>query len=155
LLSQTSEYALRAVVCLAARPEASLTTQEIAEITKVPVGYLSKVLQALRRAGLVRSQRGLRGGFVLARPPAEVTLLEVVNAVDPWKRIHTCPLGLANHGEKLCTLHHRLDQSLAHTERALAESTVAEMVAESKIHQVPLCDERKPASGASGEPDAA
>ena len=140
MLSQTSEYALRAVVSLAARPGVSLTVHQIAEITRVPIGYLSKVLQALRRAGLVRSQRGLRGGFVLERRPEELTLLEVVNAVDPFKRINTCPLGLPSHGERLCTLHHRLDESLAHAERALAESTIAEMVAETEAHQLPLCN---------------
>ncbi|NUQ01687.1 MAG: Rrf2 family transcriptional regulator, partial [Armatimonadetes bacterium] len=95
MISQTAEYALRAIVCLAAQPEGRLTTPQIAGATRVPAGYLSKVLQLLGRAGLVRSQRGLGGGFVLARPAELISVLDVVNAVDPIQRITGCPLELA------------------------------------------------------------
>jgi Rrf2 family protein len=60
----------------------------------VPAGYLSKVLQSLGRAQLVNSQRGLHGGFTLARAPSELTVWEVIQAVDPLQRIRSCPLGL-------------------------------------------------------------
>ena len=65
---------------------------EIAEATKVPAAYLSKVLQAMSRAGLVRSQRGLHGGFQLISQPNQINILDVVNAVDPIQRIESCPL---------------------------------------------------------------
>ena len=65
MISQTAEYALRAIVYLAGQ-ELPQTTQQIAATTRVPAGYLSKVLQALARGGLVHSQRGLHGGFTLA-----------------------------------------------------------------------------------------
>ena len=93
MFSQTAEYALRAVVFLAAQDGVPRTTQEIARATQVPTGYLSKVMQGLGRARLVLSQRGLHGGFTLARPAAELTVLDIIQAVDPIQRIRSCPLG--------------------------------------------------------------
>ncbi len=130
MISQTAEYALRAVVWLAGHPEAPWGTPEIAEVTHVPTGYLSKVLQELRRAGLVVSNPGRGGGFRLARPAWEVSVLDVVNAVDPIQRIEKCPLGLKSHSGCLCPLHRRLDRAIGLVEGAFAESTVAELVGE-------------------------
>jgi len=138
MLTQTVEYALRTVACLGqAYPEAR-TTPQIAEVTRVPRAYLSKVLQALGRAGIVRSQRGVGGGVHLLKPPAELTILEVVNSVDPIQRIRTCPLGLAAHGVHLCPLHFRLDAVMASVESAFGATTLAEVLAEPTT-SVPLC----------------
>ena len=60
MISQTAEYALRSVVFLGSQVGQPVTTQRIAVATQVPVGYLSKVLQGLGKAGLVDAQRGLR-----------------------------------------------------------------------------------------------
>src|SRR5580765_7688647 len=118
MFSQTVEYALRAVVHLAFNAPNGQTTEEIARATKVPPAYLSKVLQGLVQAGVVKSQRGIGGGMSLVKKPSELTILEVVNAVDPIQRIRTCPLDLASHGVKLCPLHHRVDKALALVEDA-------------------------------------
>jgi Rrf2 family nitric oxide-sensitive transcriptional repressor len=139
MFSQTTEYALRAVVWLAAHHNKPQTTLEIAARTRVPAGYLSKVLQALGRAKLVSSQRGLYGGFTLARPPHRISVLEVMNAVDPIERIEACPLGLKSHGRELCALHKRLDAAIAHIEKAFSESTIAELLEEPAASQ-PLCE---------------
>jgi Rrf2 family nitric oxide-sensitive transcriptional repressor len=128
MFSNTAEYALRAVVHLAAATEQACTTGEIAEATQVPAGYLSKVLQNLGRAGLVTAQRGPTGGFTLSRSPESITVLNVVNAVDPIQRITKCPLNIPSHAVKLCKLHARLDHAIALVERALGESTIAEMI---------------------------
>src|SRR3954454_22725666 len=109
MFSQTVEYALRAVVHLADQSPEARTTDQIAKVTRVPKAYLSKVLQGLCRAGLVHSQRGSGGGMSPTRDPAELTILEVVNAVEPIQRIRTCPLDLKSHGVKLCPLHKRVD----------------------------------------------
>ena len=138
MISQTVEYALRAAVHLASVAPEARTTDQIAEATRVPRAYLSKVLQSLARAGLVLSQRGLGGGMSLAKGAAEITILEVVNAVEPIQRIHTCPLGLAAHGVHLCPLHSRLDRALATVEIALANSTLEEILNE-PTRSVPLC----------------
>lgn len=139
MLSQTAEYALRAVVWLAAQGPAARTTAQIAAATRVPPGYLAKVLKTLGRAGLVRAQRGLGGGSVLARDPAGITALEVVEAVDPIPRITTCPLGLATHGDRLCPMHRRLDDAIGRTVQALGETTIAEILAEPTTSP-PLCE---------------
>ena len=130
MFSQTAEYALRAIAHLGEKAPSASTTQQIAQATRVPPAYLSKVLQALIRAGIVRSQRGIGGGISLARDPEEITILDVVNAVDPIRRITECPLGLAAHGVRLCPLHSRLDHALELVEDALRETTLAEMLAE-------------------------
>ena len=80
MLSQTVEYALRAVVCLANDAPQPVTNDQLAEVTKVPPAYLAKVMRGLNRAGLVRSQRGPHGGSTLTRDPRDLSLLDVVNA---------------------------------------------------------------------------
>jgi Rrf2 family transcriptional regulator, nitric oxide-sensitive transcriptional repressor len=138
MISQTAEYALRAIVFLADQGEAR-TTQEIAAKTLVPPSYLSKVMQSLSRAGVVRSQRGLHGGFTMAKAPDELSVWDVIDAVDPIQRIRTCPLDLKEHGAKLCPLHRRLDDALALVENAFRESTVGDLLREPTMSK-PLCD---------------
>ena len=138
MFTQTVEYALRAVVHLAQQAPKASTTEEVAEATRVPRAYLAKILSGLRRAGLVKSQRGLGGGITLARSPDELTILDVVNAVEPVQRIKSCPLGLSEHGSNLCPLHSRMDAALAMVESAFANSTVSEVLSE-ETNSVPLC----------------
>ena len=131
MLSQTAEYALRAVVALGSSRGGSMTTQQIASQTQVPAGYLSKVLQALGRAGLVEGQRGSGGGFVLARPVHQITVLEVINAVDPLQRIERCPLGRSAHEHRMCALHRRLDLGIALIEQVFGQTTIDELLDDS------------------------
>ena len=138
MFSQTVEYALRAVVHLAYETPRPRTTEQIAAATKVPEAYLSKVLQQLCHAKITQSKRGRGGGMVLTKTPAELTILEVVNAVEPIGRIRECPLGLAAHGVHLCPLHKRLDNALAQVEAAFHQTTLAEVLAEPNRSR-PLC----------------
>src|SRR5207247_914616 len=89
-------------------------------------------------AGLVTSRRGLGGGFALARPAAEVTIWDVVEAVEPIRRIRTCPLGLASHRARLCPLHRKMDDALAQIEQAFKGTTLAAVLADPSP-SVPLC----------------
>ncbi len=130
MLSQTVEYALRAVVHLASVCPDAQTTVEIATATQVPTAYLSKVLQGLRNEGILRSQRGVGGGISLVASPSELTILDVVNAVEPLGRITTCPLGLEAHGEYLCPLHKRMDDAIQVMEEAFQSTTVAEVLSD-------------------------
>ena len=139
MISQTVEYALRAIVTIAQHDGQLCTARKIAEITQVPPAYLSKLMQGLVRGGLVHSQRGLHGGFVLTCKPAELTILDVVEIVDPIKRIRHCPLDLQSHGTNLCPLHGRLDRVMKMTEEVLGETTIAEMLAHSGS-VTPLCE---------------
>mgnify|MGYP002623581242 CR=1 FL=1 len=141
MLSQTTEYALRAVVYLANHPASPRSIEQIAESTHVPGSYLSKVMQGLRKQGLVQSQRGSGGGFLLAISAEDLTVFDVVQAVDPIKRIDHCPLGIQDH-LNLCPLHRRLDHAIGLLEQALKESTIAELLTEpekSKGIPIPLC----------------
>ena len=82
MISLTAEHALRAVVYLASHPGNSCTVDCIAKHTGIPAGSLAKVLQQLNRAGLVSSQRGPNGGFVLTRVPQSLTFMDVIVAAD-------------------------------------------------------------------------
>jgi Rrf2 family protein len=138
MISQTAEYALRAIVQLAMHEGEAQTAQQIAVETKVPPHYLSKVLQSLARADLIHSQRGLHGGFTLLRSPEALTVYEIVDAVDPVRRITSCPLGLEAHGKNLCPLHKRLDDACVLVEDAFRSSTIADLLAEPTASK-PLC----------------
>lgn len=139
LLSDATEYGLRAVVWLAQRPGEAQKVREIADGTHATPGYLIKVLQALAKVGILSAQRGSHGGFTLERDPAELSVLEVVNAIDPIERIHTCPLGLESHGECLCPMHKRIDDAMAAIERSFGESTIADLLNEPTTSH-PLCE---------------
>lgn len=128
MVSRTCEYALRAAVWLAQKPDAPQTTRQIAEVTQVSVGYLAKILKALSRAGVVKGQRGLHGGYLLARRADRISMLEIVNAVDPIPRIHKCPLELPSHRFQLCPLHRRLDQAYALVERMFSQTSLNELI---------------------------
>ncbi len=135
VITQTAEYALRAVVFLADQQDPK-TTSVIAAATKLPEGYLAKVMQSLSKAKLVNAQRGLHGGFVLAVPADQLTVLQVISAVEPIRRFHECPLGL--HGINLCPLHKKLDDAAKMLEESFGDTTVANLINVPK-HRKPLC----------------
>jgi Rrf2 family protein len=150
MIPKTAEYALRAVVVLARDPQRAYSAEQIAQATHVPRRYAHKVLQALVRASLVRSQSGPGGGYALVRPPEELSILDVVSAVEPIPRIRHCPLGLKEH-TTLCPLHRELDEACAVTERAFARVTIAGLL-DQAAGAPPLCEVGPPGSsgGASG-----
>jgi len=121
MFSQTVEYALRAMVQLAAdSPEAS-TTRQIAAKTKVPSAYLAKVLQSMRRAGLIHSRRGVGGGVTLAHEPKDISLLEVIDAVEPLKRGAKKP-------RRASPLQRTLDAALADVRKMFLSTSLADML---------------------------
>jgi Rrf2 family protein len=138
MLSKTAEYALRAMICLAGQSTQPQSADRLAGKTKVPRSYLNRVLQDLAAAGLVHSRPGPGGGYEMARPPTDVTILDVVSAVSPIERIRSCPLGLPSHTE-LCPLHAELDRAYAATETALRNVTLQSLL-ESASPIIPLCD---------------
>ncbi|QOI99462.1 MAG: Rrf2 family transcriptional regulator [Phycisphaeraceae bacterium] len=128
MISQTIEYALRAMIHLAGlEAGSSVNSETIAEATRVPQGYLSKIMRDLVVAGLVNSRRGPNGGFVLAVPAETISMLDVVNAVDPFRRITKCPLGKPAH-LALCPLHQRMDDAMASVEAEFRRTTLAEVL---------------------------
>ncbi|MFT5527394.1 MAG: Rrf2 family nitric oxide-sensitive transcriptional repressor [Pirellulaceae bacterium] len=140
MISQTVEYALRAIVTIAQHDGTACTAKQLAAITRVPGPYLSKLMQGLVRSELVASKRGLHGGFVLTRPPTELTIWEVVDAVEPFKRIRECPLGISSHGGTLCPLHRRLDNAMGMVEESFRQSTIADLLSQPGS-VTPLCED--------------
>lgn len=139
MLSQTSEYALRAVSCLAYSSDELTPTPVLARYTKVPSNYLAKVLQLLAQADLIVGRRGVGGGYRLAKPATDITMLDVVNAIDPVRRIESCPLGLPNHSGTLCALHRAMDDAAKHLLDTFGSVTMADLVADAGGTR-PLCD---------------
>jgi Rrf2 family transcriptional regulator, nitric oxide-sensitive transcriptional repressor len=141
MFSQTVEYALRAMVQLAYAGDEGCSTDELAEKTQVPRAYLSKVVQGLRAAGLLRSRRGLGGGVYLDRTAESITILEVVNAIEPIRRITTCPLGIRSHAKQLCPLHSKLDAALEVVEESFGSTTLADLIPGKNGNRImPLCE---------------
>jgi len=127
LLQKTAEYALRATVWLAQDAGRAHASERIAKAIHVPRRYVHKVLQALIKAEILRSQPGPRGGYSLNRPADQMTILDVIKAVGSLQRIRACPLGLASHTD-LCPLHRELDEAFAAMEQAFARVTIADVV---------------------------
>jgi Rrf2 family protein len=143
MFTKTQEYALRAVVWLAQHhDEGAVDNARIAAGTGVPTSYLSKVLQGLSRAGIVVSKRGVGGGFCLEPEPEELTVLDVIGAVEPLRRITTCPLALKSHKKHLCPMHAQLDEALALVEKTLGNSTIRDVMSEPG-RPTPLVESRK------------
>ena len=130
MFSQTVEYALRALVTLAFRYDDPMTVQQISEVAHIPRPYLSKMMQNLARCDLVRSRRGLGGGFALAQPPDKTTIWDIINAVDPIRRIHTCPREATEGQDPSCPLQHRFDQALTMLEELFHDTTLGNVVDE-------------------------
>jgi len=141
MISKTAEYALRAVTCLASDKGSPASADILAEKTKVPRRYLTRVLQDLAAKGLVTSRSGPGGGYVLAQATDDVTILDVINAVVPLQRITSCPLGLKSH-TSLCPLHAELDRAFAATEAAFATVTIRQLL-ESTNPIVPLKEDSR------------
>lgn len=141
MLSKTSEYALRSMVWLAKQdPLVFLKTEEIAKAVKTPEAYLSKILQSLNKAGLIQARKGMNGGYSLSKSAADISLFDVISAVDPSPRFLKCPLGIPNH-QILCPLHQKLDNVHAEMERLFGNCYLSDLIANGK--NSPLCEEMK------------
>lgn len=99
MFSQTTEYAIRALIEIATRPEGEqVLASELAETLDIPQHYLSKLLQQLVRTRVLKSVRGRNGGFSLAKSPAKICLREVVEPFEDLKKFEDCILG-----QSVCT----------------------------------------------------
>lgn len=126
--STSTGYALLGLGYLARCPDRWVLAKEIAQHTRVAGPYLSRILHMLEGAGFVTSKRGYRGGFRLARPAAQIALLDIVEAVEREPRTSRCLLGLTQcSDESDCPLH-----DLWKTARARIESRLAKL----RLHEL-------------------
>ncbi len=155
MFSMTTEYALRAAVFLSESRGDVQIASRVAEATKTPVRYASRVLQLLVEGGLATSQRGPSGGFALSREPEQITLLDVVQAIEPIQRIRACPLNLPEHAHELCPLHKAIDAVAANAEQTLGSMTLADVMAQQVVPLGITIGGRKPAVAPTTFPEPA
>jgi len=129
MFSRTAEYAVRAMVFLANQPPGRLTgAREVSEAEQIPGAFLWKILQNLARRKLIRSFKGVRGGYELARPAAEITLEDIVEATDGQDVVTGCVLGLAECSEENpCPLHNSWRDIKAKLTEMLEQTTLADL----------------------------
>jgi Rrf2 family iron-sulfur cluster assembly transcriptional regulator len=130
-VSTRGDYAARALLSLALHgSERPTSVKEIAERTNLPQPYLEQILLSVKGAGLVRSKRGVGGGYVLARPPQEITLAEIVTAVEgPQLPLPEHP----DHCEGHCVLQEVWIGVDEETRHVLARVTLQELVERTRI----------------------
>jgi Rrf2 family iron-sulfur cluster assembly transcriptional regulator len=126
------EYGIEGLTVLARRGrERTTMLRDVSKATSISETFLSKIFQKLVRSGLVRSRRGFRGGFLLARPASQITLREVIEALQGPISFPRRPEG-AGDGTRTGTaggyLHQVLERAQARVRAALEETTVADLV---------------------------
>jgi Rrf2 family nitric oxide-sensitive transcriptional repressor len=128
MLSQTTEYALRAMTCLAQSSDQLMPTPVLADLADVPPNYLAKVLQQLASADLIVGRRGVGGGYRLARPAGEIRMLDIVNAVGSVRRFEEPETEKASKaGVSLAGLYRRLDDAARRVVEIYEESTLRDI----------------------------
>ena len=132
MLSQTAEYAVRAVIQLALEPGgAPIQAAELARRLRLPANYLAKTLTVLGRAGLVTGTRGKGGGYVLARPAARIRVADVIAPFDRLEGPTRCLLGRRECSDRNpCTAHHRWKAAGAAATAFYRETSIADLLVE-------------------------
>ena len=96
-ITRQADYAVRAVLYLAQLgPDRRAATSQIAEDQQIPPSFLAKIISQLSIAGLIHTSRGAHGGVMLSKPPAEISLLEVVEAIDGPIALNDCTIAPEN-----------------------------------------------------------
>lgn len=129
-LTRDGEYAVRAVIHLSSQPEGTVSLiSEIAETQEVPKSYLSKIMQHLVKSGLVKSRRGAKGGFTLARPASEITLRETIEALEGPIFLNVCLIKRGEcHRDDLCPVHPVWKEAQRKLVEVLDSKTMADLV---------------------------
>lgn len=135
MLSQTAEYALRSVLYLAGHEdEALVPVDRISADLDLPRNYLSKILHALAKRGLLTSTRGPHGGFALAVPADELSLLAVIEPFDAMEERRQCLLGRSRCSDQApCPAHARWKDVAERVGTFFRETTVEDLLAEGVV----------------------
>jgi Rrf2 family nitric oxide-sensitive transcriptional repressor len=130
MFSQTTEYALRAMVCLAQTPDELVAAPALARHTGVPANYLAKVLQQLAVAKLITGRRGVGGGYKLARAASGITLLDVVEAMGRVREEGPRPDGNSACEQALRGLEDHLRTATAAAVKVFRNTSLEQLVAD-------------------------
>jgi Rrf2 family protein len=130
IFSRQCEYAIQAVLYLALKPSDEKTSiRELTNKLNIPYHFLAKILQKLTRKGLLRSQKGMAGGFSLPRSANKITLLQIIEAVDGEGLMSNCILGFSEcSSSNPCALHEQWLKSREGIYQLLAKEHVDQTV---------------------------
>ena len=139
-LSKKADYALMAMKHLAIRPDAaSASAREIAEQYDIPVELMAKVLQSLARRGLVTSLQGTRGGYRLARPTVQITVADIIQAIDGPLTVTACSTESENCDQYAkCNVRDPLWRIRERIISALTTCTLQEIATDTPVPVTPL-----------------
>ena len=126
-LSKKADYGLIALKHLAQHSEDSVSAREIAVQYRIPVELLAKVLQKLARKGLLVSQQGMNGGYVLAKDPASISIVDVLEALDGPISITPCERGDECQQLQVCSVRDPLLKIKAKVVRVLEDTSIYEL----------------------------
>lgn len=128
-LSQTTGYAVRALACLENTGSRPCFIRDVAECTGVPKAYLARIISRLARQGIVSAKRGYQGGITLVRPARQVSLLEVVEAVEGKEWIGMCLLGTGCCPKFVCPTQQFWQDIRQRIANKLRQTTLADVIA--------------------------
>jgi len=92
LIKRETDYAVRAVLHIAKSESGTATVNEVSRAQAIPRDFTAKILQRLKRAGILESTRGVKGGYKLKKDPSKITLLEVIEAMEGPTSLNICVL---------------------------------------------------------------
>lgn len=156
-LSQTTGYAIQALACLVNIGHSPCLIREMAAKTGVPKPYLARVINRLSRQGIVSAKRGHQGGVSLTRPAHEISLLEIVEAMEGKHWIGPCLFGLHKcNMHPVCPVHDFWTEVRQKTEDLLRRTTLTDTIASRarcpSHHQATACEPEKKAQTAESQP---
>lgn len=127
MISKSCDYGLRAAIYLAIKEDNVLVSiNEISKNLNIPFHFLTKTLQQLTQQGLLLSTKGPKGGVKLAKPAINITLMEIVLAIDGPKLFETCILGLPGCGVlNPCPLHEEWSSAIGAMKKTFNKTTIA------------------------------
>lgn len=126
IFSKKCEYGLQAVLYMAAKePGCVCPSDEIADKLQIPKEFVSKILQSLTESGIVDSKKGKSGGFLLAKNPSKIRLIDIVTAIDGLDLFNRCVLGFPNCSpDQPCPVHDRWGELRTKAYNMLTDETL-------------------------------
>ncbi len=134
VITRATEYAIRTVIFLAKQPQGEIVLKkDICRTQNVSPAFLTKILQPLIKAGIVSSQRGVGGGFLLARDPQNINLLDLLEAEEGPLRLNHCLIEVGNcQRDAQCAAHQVWTEAQNEMVKVLEKHNIADLAAQDK-----------------------
>ncbi len=136
VITRATEYAVRTIIFLAQQPKDDIVLKkDICRTQEVTPAFLTKILQPLIKAGIVNSQRGVGGGFLLAKDPAEISMLDILQAEEGPLKLNHCLVDTAFcHRDAYCSAHEVWAEAQSQVAKVLRGKTIADLVQKEKAN---------------------